>query len=290
MVMFLADGSLGKYVKLTSSKQSSMIIGQSTADCGICPKILNDDLGNLDIELPIYNYAFSLKHSPYGKCYFESIKRKLNSETQNGLYILEVSPFAFSEDKQFIHDTTFFKEEETFPYNVNNPNINPNFEFIIRNFKQIEWIDLLYKKGKPITDKDGFIYTNHFRPLEKTDTTKLKRKLSEYLLKVKKRSHSKSRFIYFLQTIEMLSQHGKVIIVRMPKSSFLIEIENSFHDNFDIKMDSISKEYGSVYLNFGNNLDLFRTTDGNHLYKEDAMSFTKQLADSIKEHLRSVIK
>ena len=79
------------YFKFTTPKQSSMILGTSRALQGLIPEIINKEL-NIDI----YNYAFTVMNSSYGPSYLNSIKKKLNKNSKDGVFILAVDPWSIS--------------------------------------------------------------------------------------------------------------------------------------------------------------------------------------------------
>lgn len=76
-----ADGSTDPfYIRFTTPQQESLILGTSRAAQGLQPKVF-DSISSLDI----YNYAFTIGHSPYGKTYLNSIKKKIRENTKNGV-------------------------------------------------------------------------------------------------------------------------------------------------------------------------------------------------------------
>lgn len=80
------------YNKFTTPKASSMIFGDSRSLQGIQPRIINAHFEGSDIELPMFNYSFTLGQIAYGKPYLNSIKKKLDTTTTNGLFIITVHP------------------------------------------------------------------------------------------------------------------------------------------------------------------------------------------------------
>ncbi|WP_042506783.1 hypothetical protein [Algibacter lectus] len=84
------------YNKFTTPKASSMIFGDSRSLQGIQPRIINDYFEASDLDLPMFNYSFTLGQIAYGKPYLNSIKKKLDTTTTNGLFIVTVHPFTLS--------------------------------------------------------------------------------------------------------------------------------------------------------------------------------------------------
>ena len=59
-------------------------------------------------------------------------------------------------------------------------------------------------------------------------------------------------------------------------------IEDALWADFDEDMRTTSQELSVPYFSFIDDCGMYRTTDGNHLYYEDGIKFTKALVDSIK--------
>ena len=138
----LANGSTDNfYLRFTSSKQNSLIIGTSRSAQGIHPNIL-DSVLNLEENNGIYNYSFSINNSSYGKEYYYAIKNKINESAKNGLFIITVDPWAISSD------TTLNDNEidiESIFYSKKHYNSYPNYEYLIKNYKK-GWGNILLKR------------------------------------------------------------------------------------------------------------------------------------------------
>lgn len=61
------------YMRFTTSKQNSLILGTSRAAQGLQPKFFDSIL-----KETILNYSFTVAHSPFGKTYLRSIKKKMD--------------------------------------------------------------------------------------------------------------------------------------------------------------------------------------------------------------------
>ena len=75
------------YEKFTTPKAKSFILGDSRSMQGVQPSIINNYFENGEYETPILNYSFTIAQVSYGPLYTESIKKKLDSTTKNGLFI-----------------------------------------------------------------------------------------------------------------------------------------------------------------------------------------------------------
>lgn len=283
-IFCLADGTTDEYyLKFTTPKQTSLIIGCSRAAQGIQPKVLNAFFP----KAKIYNYAFSRVHTPYGKAYLESIIRKLKKETTNGVFIVEVDPWTISSLTKNPEDSLNFHDNKSFAAKVKCVNCNPNVEYLINSYGQSynRLISAKFthsKEEKFIINNDGWcevmlLNSNrlHQQRIEKTIYTYRKR-LKDYS------GLSETRLKYLEKTLEFLQQHGTVYMVRLPVSSDMLDIENELIPNFDSKMLGLSKTYNVPYFNFISLKDTYQYNDGHHLTIESGKRLSRSLADSIQ--------
>ena len=291
----LANGSTDNfYLRFTSSKQNSLIIGTSRSAQGIHPNIL-DSVLNLEENNGIYNYSFSINNSSYGKEYYYAIKNKINESAKNGLFIITVDPWAISSD------TTLNDNEidiESIFYSKKHYNSYPNYEYLIKNYKK-GWGNILLKRiesnilirnqNSLSKIKGAFTYLRKDGLLEvytSMDSTYVKqniqKKVYNYKTSMSSNKFSKFRFLYLRKTIELLKKHGEVYLVRMPVHTSLFKIEDSYDPQFDKRIMNLANKTNVDYLNFADNATQYSYTDGNHLYINDAKIFSNQLAERIK--------
>ena len=291
----LANGSTDNfYLRFTSSKQNSLIIGTSRSAQGIHPNIL-DSVLNLEENNGIYNYSFSINNSSYGKEYYYAIKNKINESAKNGLFIITVDPWAISSD------TTLNDNEidiESIFYSKKHYNSYPNYEYLIKNYKK-GWGNILLKRiesnilirnqNSLSKIKGAFTYLRKDGLLEvytSMDSTYVKqnirKKVYNYNTSMSSNKFSKFRFLYLRKTIQLLKKHGEVYLVRMPVHTSLFKIEDSYDPQFDKRIMNLANKTNVDYLNFSDNATQYSYTDGNHLYINDAKIFSNQLAERIK--------
>lgn len=281
VVFYNADGHTdGLYLKFTTPKQSSLILGTSKAAQGIHPTVINEILGRKDV----YNYAFSIVHSPFGPAYLNSIKKKLKKTKQEGLFIVAVDPHSISSKSQRPNDSLTFKENNLALGQVENVNSDPNFEYLI-NYYPEKYIYILTRKldyvSQGFVHDDGLIETG----LE-TDSSvvavRTKKKIRSYVKQTKQYRFSETRFQYLIKTIKFLKQQGDVYLVRLPVAEPLLKLENSIIPDFDCKMNEISEELNLDYLNLTTNVNNYSYDDGNHLDWRSGKIASKEIAEWIK--------
>ncbi|WP_353777922.1 hypothetical protein [Winogradskyella sp. 3972H.M.0a.05] len=282
-LMTQADGSSDEfYLKLTSPKQSSLIVGSSRAAQSIQPQYINDK-----VEDSLYNFAFSILHSPFGKAYHDLISRKLNTQTTDGIFIIEVNPWTLSSQTEEREDSLNFREVGSFVDKTHFVSIKPNPEYLIESYqeKNLNFITKKYRRGEYQTfyvEDDGWlevvIESDMFSTAERT-----KRKINSYRKKLdaQYKGFSKTRFDYLIKTIKMLQERGEVYLLRIPVNDDMYALELELMEDFDNKMERLSETYDVPYFNFMNKRSHYQYTDGHHLTIDSGKQFSEELASLI---------
>lgn len=284
------------YLKVTTPKATSLILGTSRASQGIIPQIINDKLvGTFDGY--IVNHAFTMGLTPYGPSYERFVKQKIEEGTKNGIYILEVSPSAFcalatlpNDTKNIINDTSFFTERHSFVGKITNSSTNPNVQYLTkfyseRHFIFEHWYNEIINKDRAILENNPYGSMN---VVVKADTVnlnfRLKRRLNYYLKEYEGIGFSQARFEAFDRMVQYLKERGKVYIVRLPIAELMMKEEMRIFPDFDQKMEAFAQQNGLHYFNYINYSKNYITTDGSHLYRPSADLITTQLCDSILKY------
>lgn len=275
-VLFWLNGYVDPYyLQISSPRQQSMILGTSRSSLGLVPCVF-DSNGYQNV----YNYSFTIADSPWGEDYYNSICKKLDTNGNNGLFVLAVDPFSVSsgvskDEEEIIPKTMLSK--------ISSVTASPNYEYICKmNVKPWRYLLILLhlEKKNFQLHNDGW-YENLRLYDEKTEKVETKLKLKEYKSGFGNNKLSNHRMDYLKRTIQNLKSYGNVVLVRIPISSDLYEFECEYMPCFDSLMNSLSEQYQVKYFNFGQESGKYRTFDGNHLIPEDAKRFTQVLCDSI---------
>ena len=157
-VFFCADGHTDAfYLRFASPRQSSLILGTSRAAQGINPSAMNSILQNNNI----YNFSFSVAHSPYGPVYLESIKRKIKMNAKNGIFILTVDPWSISCEYGNPEDSLTFRERGLALGKIKIVDMCPNIPYLIISYNQPYINLLLYKKDNAeLLHENGWLEIN----------------------------------------------------------------------------------------------------------------------------------
>ena len=287
-VLFFANGKIDAfYLRFTTDKQHSLVLGNSRAAQGIIPNIVDESLSNLNFQGPLFNYGFSLSTSPYGPYYLESIKKKLDTTTTDGLFILSVDPWSISRDADLkTDDPSQYAEAHLIPYNMRFVNSDPNIEYLFKNYYK-GWGDMIIANTVRTTQAE--LHPNGW--LEVTipmNAARHKQRVTEKVQRYRAenfyvKKFSPVRLTYLNKTIEYLKSFGRVYLVRIPLDPGLAEVEAEYLPEFDTLMRTCAMRNDVPYLNYLSENELYQTTDGNHLYKESAKLFSQKLAADIKK-------
>ena len=259
------------YGRFTTPPAGSLILGTSRAAQGIQPAVLLARLGG-QFEGPLLNYAFTLTHSPYGPAYLRSIQRKLRPEVKNSLFIVAVDPWSLS----LTGPEGAFPEDNSFIGQLHQVSQNPNLAYLAR-FQTKPFYRLLldYATATERLHPDGWlevrIGTDSAQVVARTA-----RKLHDYRLLAASQHLSTGRLQALRQTIAFLKQHGRVVLVRLPVGSSMLQLEQVYQPGFDQLMRQMAADYALAYFDYS--AQPYATTDGNHLQREASAAFSQRLA------------
>ncbi|MBD3581391.1 hypothetical protein [Flavobacterium selenitireducens] len=280
MTLFMSQ--FGQYVdyfygKFTTPAQHSLITGDSKSLSGLRPALFDEQLKG-QFELPMFNYSFTMSQAVYGSCYLESIRRKLDPDTKNGLFILSVSPWMLSERPGDEVENGVFFESDMAPHNMRFPNMKPNPEYFLRNFNNFHFKAVFRQASR--LHEDGW-YEEHNVPNDERERAALHHH-HEGLFRQQSKIWKPSgfRMQQLKKTVSFLKKHGTVVLLRMPSSANVNRIEDAYWQNFDSELQQVAKS-GASYLNYAKSYQ-FPTFDGSHLDYDTATAFGKALCDTIR--------
>jgi len=264
------------YLRVSSPRQKSMVLGSSRAAQGIQPSYFNKS--TVGFDKPMYNFSFTIDDSRYGEVYLKAIKHKLDSSTHNGFFILEVNPLMIScHHSNISDDPKLFAENKMLLNTVSSFTSNPNFEYIFKFIASpYSRLSIYTLVDKINLNDDGWLEIS-VSMNSKSIKERTKLKVDYYKNIIPLNRNSPTRLLYLKKTIAFLQNYGKVILVRLPICEDIYQLEQNLMPGFDTKMDSLSSEFGVPYLNLISNFDKYETTDGNHLDKKTG----KKIADTI---------
>lgn len=281
-VYSLADGTTDAfYLKFSSPKQSSLIIGSSRAAQGIRPQILDSILD----DVHFYNYAFTITHAPYGEAYYKSVQKKLARNMTSGHFVLEVSPWALSE-RLTSEGTVNYWGQQTAVAKTSMVDLPINVEYLVESYEERNAFIIRNKtrKGQYHTffvHDDGWLEVSiesDMFSLQERAVNKInlyRDRLPSYT------GLSDYRLAYLEQTISFLKDYGTVYLLRMPVVDGMLDVEDVLAQSFDNTMEEISKRYGVSYINMMPENSNYHYTDGQHLTVGDSETFSIALAHKI---------
>jgi hypothetical protein len=275
------------YLRFTTPKTNSLILGTSRSAQGILPSVFNERL--LDEENQIINHSFAVGPSNFGPNYLREIKQKTKPTSSNGLFIVSVDPWSLATSISNIDDDTskFYEvQNNLFVGNLKSSSKNPNFDYLnnywsdrFSVFENLfkDWIN--YKK-LILLHKDGWLEVDY--PLDLKFIKKRVISSTEEYAK-KKSILSKTRFEYLNKIIKLLNKKGHVVLVRMPVSSPMAKLEHNKFPDFSKMISELAEKNQIDFFDFIKSSGQYLTIDTHHLYKDEARRFSNILCDSIKK-------
>ncbi|WP_412986635.1 hypothetical protein [Pontimicrobium sp. IMCC45349] len=300
LVFFQADGFTDPmYVRFTTPKQNSLILGTSKAAQGLRPSILNKALGRNDI----YNYAFTLRLSPYGPTYLESIKRKLQENSKDGVFILTVGPWSIFSDAKQPNNPEYFDEANRYLGLIKSVDAKPNVSYLVHAFEDLNikmiynnsplylhengWLEVLINVGNQKFEEEFPERVIHFDSIK--HKRNIKASLKRYNKKMETFKYSETRLEYLVKTIDYLKTKGEVYLVRLPVSKEMQKLDSVLMPNFNAKISRIATNENVPYIDLMNLSDKCLFNDATHLNRESSNFVSFELAKKIKD-LDNVIK
>lgn len=277
-----ADGNTDdNYMHFAVDKPMNIILGDSRGSQAVQPGVLEGKL-----HQKFDNFSLNVVQSPYGPVYLDALKRKLNPDTKNGLFIITVDPWNLSSDKKIKDRPEELPEKENSPLgNMYFYNMSPNYEYLVKNYSR-SWFKIFTEreqKGRSSTylHKDGWMEVN----VNMAEDSVRKRELSKIAFyrdnMARTQKLSPLRIKALEDMIRFLKDKGAVYLVRIPASEKIMAIENAYSPEFSEKIRSVSKQYDVHFFDFSSKAKEYNYTDGNHMYKTSGKIFTVQIADSI---------
>lgn len=278
LLLSRADGHTDAfYLRFTTPRQPHLIVGTSRAGQGLRPAVLREELG-----IDLFNYGFTLGQSPYGAAYFESIRRKLDPATRNGVFIVTVDPWCLASTRNVGEDTTRFRELSNIVGTTRWVNVSPNLEYLVENLTGRYYTVLERGDGELYLHADGWLEVTV--PMDTaTVLGRRARRLATYrddYIPIYIRSEVREMALQ--RTIQLLKAHGHVYMVRLPVDTAMYALEQAHFPAFDGTMERIARQTDGYWDMSPLNAE-FRYNDGNHLNKEAAREVSHRVGQWIHQ-------
>jgi hypothetical protein len=275
------------YRRFTTPKGKSLILGTSRSAQGIKPSVINKRITKNNNE--IINHSFAFGPSSFGPNYLREIKQKVDPDVTNGLFIISVDPWSLTKDIDNMEDDTaryFEIRQKLFVGNLKSSSSNPNFEYL-KNYwsNRFSIFENLFKswinyKRLIVLHEDGWLELN--MPLEMEAINKrIVNSTAEYA--EMKLIISGTRMKYLSEMVQFLNNKGTVVLVRMPVSKPMAELEAVRFPEFSDSIQAIANANNVHFFDFIELSGQFQTVDTHHLYKEEAERFCNLLCDALIE-------
>jgi hypothetical protein len=292
IILSSADGYTDPYyIRFTTPKQQNMILGTSRAAQGLQPKVFKQIL-----KKDIHNFAFTVTQSPYGRVYYESIKLKHN-KIKGGVFIVTVDPWSISSWCESPNDLEQFRENDLCLDNTKIVDSYPNYNYLLHNLSgkysdiMINRISYPLHRRYPNLDlhvaymylhQDGWLEVSHIKMDSASVAERVAEKTQTHRNLLPQYQFSSVRLHYLVKTINYLNEYGNVFLLRLPIHNSMMEIEEEFMPDFDMKIKA-AIDISQGYLDMTPQNSLFSYTDGNHLHQQSGEKVSMIIANWISE-------
>lgn len=277
-----ADGRTDEYyLRFTTPRQRSLVIGTSRAAQGLHPDVLNAEQAALGFDGPLFNYGFTIAHSPFGPTYLHAIAEKLDTSARHGLYLVTVDPWALSAVPDSLVGEAWPESERTLgtQWCFNG---RPNYEYLVRHWPAGWGALARWPKGDPDTTTvllpDGRLEMHI--PMDSTTVrVRTRRRIDAYAQEMLPgRRMSDARLAYLDRTIDLLAPHGRVVLIQLPVSGALFRIEQQLCPDFSERMSAVAARHGLRYFDLMPMGDSLTYPDGNHLDGPSGEAVSRRIA------------
>ncbi|WP_291930224.1 hypothetical protein [Chryseobacterium sp.] len=275
-----ADGNTDdNYMHFAVKKPQNIILGDSRGSQGIVPGVLKKKLSR-----EFDNFSLNIVQSPYGDVYLKALKRKLDPETKNGIFILTVNPWSLSLDKN-VKNIKEFPEYHSPLNDVYTYDRSPNYEYLLKHYTR-SWFKIYTEREAAVGKSNSFLHKDGWMEIsvdmhQDSVQARTRQKVIFYEKIATQVELSQERLRAFDEIINYLRTKGTVYLVRVPTSSPIMAIENKKFPQFSKRLQDISRKQNVKFFDFSKNSEDYRYTDGNHMYKESGKILTSRIADSI---------
>ncbi|WP_430969165.1 hypothetical protein [Spongiimicrobium sp. 2-473A-2-J] len=288
----LSQGYVDVYYPKFTQRAESLIIGLSRGHDGISPDVIADELDSFPMARPLINFAFDKYQSPYGEIYLEGIAKKIGENTEDGLFILTLSPGGFTIPGKMDDDAILKMDKKMIMGKLSDFHSNPNYNYIVKCYAQSLYA--VYNRNNlfenQVTHPNGWneikVYTEESEISEADMKHWKSLTLRGYEQIMKKEKISAYRIRHFVKTLTFLKERGTVLMVRLPSDPDIIALENAYWSNFSEQMDSISIAHKVPFFDYTKQPHAYKTYDGSHLVSRSAVEFSKRLGGDIRAYLK----
>jgi len=278
LLKFISKDFADKFYYKFTYKAQSLILGSSRTLLSIDPESVNKKKW---ITSPLLNYGFTQATSPYGEIYYKAICKKLLDSGKQGCFILEVNPIGMSTDTK----KSKLPEEGLILDRLLLFNINPNIDYILENTQAPLYL-FFFNDKKKAGEKEHFHKSGWVENIAVTDSIKKSKKIAsqtrEYQKVFDTYTLSDYRKNWFEKTIDELSLFGKVIVIRVPITPKMKNMENIYYPDFNKMIFSIALKHSVPYLDFSE-ITGYNFNDLHHMSSESAIKFSEFLGDTLQK-------
>ena len=290
--VYRADGRTDPYyLRFTTPRQGSLIVGDSRSAQGIPPQVLDSVLHAGGWHGKVFNYSFALYKSNFGKAYYESIRKKLDPDSRDGVFVVSVDPWNISRHKTMTEAEEEQRDQDrSFVARMWCVNMYPNVEYLLHEYPY-PFLTILapargQRSGQLELHEDGWLEVQvDLSPEEVAKRVEGKARfyLDHHLATD---TLSVRRMAYLRKTIDLLKQHGTVLLVRLPAHSAIYASEELYMPDFDPIMESLAESEDVPYLVIPPDDAKWSFVDGNHMTPASGAKVSQLIGEELLKELR----
>jgi hypothetical protein len=274
-----ADGKTDDfYLRFTTPKAPSLILGSSRAAQGIQPDSLQLWFTASGFATPLFNFAFTSPASPYGETYYKAIMEKLGESNDKGFFILAVEPYTLGELVNS-KDTALIELKGQL-YNAHWFNQSPNLEYLLHHYNY-GWGRLALTSAGIIKNNNTLHDNGWLEVNVVVDSTiaaqRARSNIADRREDFGKFNMSAYRLNWLNKLVGTLKNHGSVLLLRMPVSPEFYAFENELAPDFNRLVTEVAQQQGVIYHDFNDMSHLLAFKDGHHMQLSSTPIFSGYL-------------
>ena len=282
-LLFIAGHNIQDYNKCIGSPQKNLIIGTSRASQALQPQALYGASGD-----SFFNFAFNGSLSKYGEVYNEAIIKKLDPNTNQGVFILAVDPWSLSVKKGDESEYPLQHDQQNYLHQLPSFTGKTNLSFLYHNYNY-GWMHLIwdyYKSGSlAITHEDGWMEI-----IRDTAQARIEERKGKKLLAKQKEIVDYAMSTYRLESLKKLilylKSKGSVYLIRLPISKEFYQLENGYFTTFEKEIQSIVNGMGVSYWDMVSIQDSVKYNDGHHINRLYAPYISSRVGTWMNETIK----
>ncbi len=274
------------YPKFTGTA-SGLEVGTSRESDGVVPSILEECLAEPGVALNIENFAFAYGQSDYGEMYLDAIRRKLDPDTEDGVFTVGGNPASLSQS--LAEGDAEPDDSRSRLAQMENVTADPNLEYIRRFYGKALYKGFTHTGERfnlRVAHPDGWIEVRQEVPDYAMSDSGMAEWRGQNIDRMTRdmplSAPSTHRMEALGKVLELLGQHGRVWMIRMPIHPDILALEQEYWPDFSETMADLARSHGVEFFDYSGEHETFPSYDGSHLFGGSARAFTRRMCGDLE--------